>query len=118
MAVGHYDYTEASRSRTTTILNETLVPNGPTPQIGATPDNSLEIHWLVSGTFASVVIEHDGYVSVSAEADSEELEIEFEPDDEISTDEEFQVVCGIIASMSSRVVRRPKDWLNSNVSSF
>lgn len=115
IATGHYDYTQASRQRVTTILEKMLVENGATPQVGATPDNSLEINWLVNGVFASVIIERDGYVSISAEIADQELEFEFEPHEELEFTDAFQAVCQIVADMTAFVSRRPDDWSGGSI---
>lgn len=110
IAAGKYEFTPASRGRASAVLNGMIVANGPTPQVGATPDNSLEIHWLVNGVFAGVIIESDGYVSLSAEVDDRELEVEFDPDEELGSDETFRSVCDLVAGMSAGVAGRPSDW--------
>lgn len=110
IAAGNYEFTAASRGRVSTVLNEMIVADGPTPQVGATPDNSLEIHWLVNGVFAGVIVESDGYVSLTAEVGDRELDAEFDPDDDLGTDQTFRSVCDLIAGMGASVSRRPGDW--------
>lgn len=106
--------TPALRRRFDEVLDRVVVDGAPTPQVGATPDGSVEIQWLCGGMLAALVIEHDGYVSIALETDFLDSSTEFE----VEPEEPFSGACvDVLAAqlrdMGKKVRRRSSDWHNA-----
>lgn len=101
----------AMRDRLREVLSRVILDGGPTPQVGATPDGSLEVEWLCAGNHASIAIEADGYISILLETDflDAATEFEFEPD-EVFAGDCVEVLTRQLVAMGKQVRRRARDW--------
>ncbi|MEV7767856.1 hypothetical protein [Microbacterium sp. NPDC086615] len=110
-AAGDYLESTVTKDRLGQILGNLVEDGGPTPQVGATADRSIEVQWLCGGTLLAAIIEHDGEVSLIAEdATSRPIfDFEFDQDEPISP-AAFDQARNLLREMAAGVKKRPFDW--------
>lgn len=90
------------------ILAKFIEDDGPTPQVGPTPDRSFEVQWLANGCMLSVLVERTGEVNLYAR----DMDGDVALDEDISSADEIpdeiqQKATAWLRNMAQHVTVRP-----------
>lgn len=110
-ASGDYAESQVTKERLESLLTHLVEDGGPTPQVAATPDNSVEVQWLCNGTLLAALIEHDGEVCLMAEDSKSNAVFDYEfTSNEPISDDAIGEAKQLLRSMALHVKQRPFDW--------
>ncbi|MCU1525910.1 MAG: hypothetical protein JWO18_2804 [Microbacteriaceae bacterium] len=93
------------------VFRRFLRDNGPTPQVGPTPEKTIEVQWLVGGSLMSALFENSGDYNLYATGpdDSVLFDVDFDagqvPDHELEAE-----ALSLLSHMSKQVALRPQGF--------
>jgi hypothetical protein len=102
--------TPEALSSLSNVITSLVQDNGPTPQLGATPDGSVEVQWLVDGLLVSALFEESGDYNVYAANSLNEIVLD---DDVAAGALPYGVVeslASLLREMSMKITQRVPSW--------
>ncbi|TBN57584.1 hypothetical protein EYE40_09390 [Glaciihabitans arcticus] len=101
IAAGEAQPTDEARASLRTFMNSFVVDGGPTPQIAASPDGSIEVAWVTDSAVGAVFAD-DGSYSVWGQDEHGVDLFDFDVEEDMPTTRHDQIA-GLLADMASRI---------------
>ena len=93
------------------VLLDFVGDDGPTPQVGSTPEGTVEVQWLAGGTLVSAIFENSGEYNLYAVAPDDavlfDADIESGERPSVELREEMS---NVLVRMARQVRVRPASW--------
>lgn len=92
------------------VIHSLVADNGPTPQVGATPEGSVEVQWLVDGNMVSALFDASGEYNIYAADENDAVLVDNDVAAGPLPPQIYDEVSAILATMSRKLVCRPPSW--------